>query len=110
MRNIKRIPAEKLPEFLDLREPLAIEKDGKIVGIYDPKERASSSKAPQPDLSAIQHSPESQAAFDHLNDFLQEIYEKTGWTEDEFADFMDPRFELPAEFRDEPPDREAGGS
>jgi hypothetical protein len=106
MKKIKRVPAEKLPEYLGGWETLAIEQDGKIVGFYTPRRLPPSARVigDLPESSKID--PETRAAAERLQKLVQEICDRNGWTEEEFADLMNPKIEFPYDRFRGPPDRE----
>lgn len=108
MSKFKRVPIEKLGEYLEGDRRIAVEKDGKIVGFYYPR---AYEKPPvrSKDLDGSTVKPESRAEVDQLQATLQAIYKRTGMTEDEFADLMDPRIEFPYDRSGGELDRETGG-
>ncbi len=106
---MKRVPAEEFArhaaEYLEGTEPVSVEKDGEIIGRYVP---APNGHAPngiqsvgQPasrdsvELDWSKVDPESRAIIERLQGTLQAIYARTGMTEDEFIDLLDPSKPFP---------------
>ena len=104
MKQIKRVPAEKLPEYLGGWETLAIEQDGKIVGFYTPRRLPPSARVIRELSDSSKIDPESGAAASERRKLVQEICDRNGWTEEEFADLMNPKIEFPYDRFDGPPD------
>ena len=78
MKQIKRVPAEKLPEYLGGTATLAIEQDGKIVGFYTPR-RLPPAANTRDDLLDWSHvRPEVRAAAERLQKRVQEICDRNG--------------------------------
>lgn len=101
---MKRVPAEEFAEhaakYLEGTETVAIERDGEVIGRYVPAPNGhavTGSGARQPALFGAlseeerrKRKAEARAAFVRLRQTLQQIYDETGLTEDEFADLLDP--------------------
>ena len=105
MKQIKRVPAEKLPEYLGGWETLAIEQEGRIVGFYTPRRLPLSAKVIGDLPASSKLGPEGHVAATRLQKLVQEICDSNGWTEEEFADLMNPKIEFPYDRFDGPPDR-----
>lgn len=102
--TIKRIDAAEFAAdaatYLAAGEPLDIEQDGRVIGRYRPAPVAAASTqagAPPPNGHATNGAAvdevASNAEFEELSDRLQrtldEIYARTGMTEEEFASYFD---------------------
>ena len=97
---MKRVPAEEFAqhaaEYLEGTEAVSVEKDGEVIGRYVPTPNGHASNGPAFEGGVIsdeerrRRKAESKAAFARLRTVLQEVYDETGLTEDEFADLMDP--------------------
>lgn len=98
---MKRVPADEFArhaaEYLEGSETVSVEKDGEIIGRYVPAPNGrTSAKTHQnqngdtvePDWSKVR--PESRAIIERLQATLQGIYARTGMTEDELVDLLDP--------------------
>jgi hypothetical protein len=94
MSKIKRVSIEELAEHLEGTKQVAVEKDGRIVGFYIPRERPPASPAFE-NLDWSNVDPESRRMAEKIHQTLQEIYARTGMTEDEFADLLNPKIEFP---------------
>lgn len=113
---IKRVDAaefaEHAAELLTAGEPLDIEQDGRVIGRYRPvpvPAATSQVESPPPNGRTANSQvtngtaqkrpwpvdPQKHAAMEEIARLLQEIYDETGLTEDEFADLMDPSKPFP---------------
>jgi len=112
---VKRIPADEFArhaaEYLEGSEPVSIEKDGEVIGRYVPapnghsingaRTTAQSANDNTTELDWSKVDPESRAIIGRLQETLQKIYARTGMTEDEFADLLDPSKPFPYDLDDE---------
>lgn len=96
---MKRVPADEFArhaaEYLEGSEPVSVEKDGEVIGRYVPTPNGHASNSAGSDEERRRRKTESREAFARLRTVLQEIYDETGLTEDEFADLMDPSKPFP---------------
>ena len=106
---MKRVPADEFArhaaEYLEGSEIVSVEKDGEVIGSYVPAPNGHTSNgtqsARQPasgdavELDWSKVDPESRAIIERLQDTLQEIYARTGMTEDELVDLLDPKKPFP---------------
>ena len=108
---MKRVPADEFArraaEYLEGTEPVAVEKDGEVIGRYVPTPNGHASNGtPSPDhrpshrhdeLDWSTVRPESRATLERLRRVLEEVYAETGLTEDELADYFDMTKPLPSD-------------
>jgi hypothetical protein len=89
MKHIKRVPIEKLGDYLEGTRQIAVVKDGKVIGHYVPRIKTQTATSNgKLDLSTVR--PELRDNVQALESMLQETYERTGMTEDDLAEYMDP--------------------
>jgi hypothetical protein len=89
MMHIKRVRFEELERYLRGTQRIAVEVDGKVVGHYDPRDRSPSASLTK-SLDAITTRTASDDGTNYLEKMYQEIYERTGMTEEDMAEFLDP--------------------
>src|SRR4051812_12273604 len=93
MKQIKRVAADEFAEhaaeYLSGDEPITVEKDGEVVGRYIPEPNGHTANGVSTIQRARKDSPEARASYDRLRQTLEDIYARTGMTEDEFADLFD---------------------
>jgi hypothetical protein len=101
---MKRVPAEEFArhaaEYLEGTEPVSIEKDGEVIGRYVPTPNGhagnrAGSNGRASDEALLRElekgiDPESLALIRRLDRRFQEIYERAGLTEEEFANLYSP--------------------
>jgi hypothetical protein len=97
---MKRVSAaefqERAAEFVDARETLSIERDGRRIGYYLPVVPGVPVTNGPVNLRRPTATPEERReAMERLRDVLARVYDETGLTEDEFADLMDPSKPFP---------------
>ena len=99
MASMKRVLAEEFAAhagaYLEGPDPVSVEKDGKVIGKYVPERNGHAANGEISDDERRKKKAEVRAAFERLRAVLQEVYEETGLTEDEFADLMDPSKPFP---------------
>ena len=109
---MKRVPADEFArhaaEYLEGTEPVSVEKDGKIIGSYVPSPNGHvlngtpSARPPSTgddvELDWSKVRPESRATIERLQSTLRAIYARTGMTEDELVDLLDPSKPFPYDF------------
>ena len=99
MKQIKRVPAEEFAEhaaeYLKGDEPVTIERDGEVIGRYVPEPNGHSVNGTNLEQGRWQGKAELRAKFAELRGVLEEIYARTGMTEDEFADLFDTNKPFP---------------
>ena len=99
MKQIKRVPAEEFAEhaaeYLEGDEAVTIEKDGEVIGRYVPEVNSYAPNGTSADMKPGSDKAELREAFGQLDEILQRIYERTGMTEDEFADLFDTKRPFP---------------
>ena len=100
---MKRVPADEFArhaaEYLEGTEPVSIEKDGEVIGRYVPLPNGHTSNGPASDgrpLNAPANKidwgtvkPGSRASLEQLRRALEDVYARTGMTEDELAEYFD---------------------
>ena len=113
---MKRVPADEFvrhaAEYLEGSETVSVEKDGEVVGRYVPAPNGRTSDVtsamPQTsngdavELDWTRIDPESRAIIQRLQETLQGIYARTGMTEDELVDLLDPSKPFPYDRDPEP--------
>jgi hypothetical protein len=106
---MKRVPADEFArhaaEYLEGSDAVSVEKDGEIIGRYVPvPDGHISNGTPQGrqfpkgeavDLDWSKVDPESRAIIERLQSTLHDIYTRTGMTEDELVDLLDPKKPFP---------------
>jgi hypothetical protein len=106
---MKRVPADEFArhaaEYLEGSETVSVEKDGEVIGRYVPApngrmsdvttaaHQTATGDAVELDWSKVD--PESRAIIERLQSTLREIYARTGMTEDELVDLLDPKKPFP---------------
>jgi hypothetical protein len=89
MWKIKRVPveefAEHAAEYLEGHDAVTIEKDGQVIGRYVPEPNGHATNDVAITRNHRKGSPEARAARERLEHMLQEMYARTGLTEDEFV-------------------------
>ena len=105
---MKRVSADEFAdhaaEYLEGGEPVSIENDGRVIGHYVPLP-VRRLAVPPPNghaTNGTDHAerppkitPESQALSERLQRTLDDIYARTGMTEDELVDLLDPKKPFP---------------
>jgi hypothetical protein len=100
---MKRVPAEEFAEhaaeYLAGSAPVSVEKDGEVIGQYvpTPNGRASNGTTPAGRMSDDEmlrelekgFKPQALALIRRLDRQLQQLYERAGLTEEEFANLYD---------------------
>ncbi len=103
---MKRIGAHeferRVAQILDESEMLSIERDGRVIGHYIPVPNGPAGNGATGPEESRHADAETRAAIERLERVLEGIYARTGMTEDELADVLDPSKPFPY-------DREAGG-
>ena len=113
---MKRVPADEFvrhaAEYLEGSETVSVEKDGEVIGRYVPAPNGRTSDVtsamPQTsngdavELDWTRIDPESRAIIQRLQETLQGIYARTGMTEDELVDLLDPSKPFPYDRDPEP--------
>jgi hypothetical protein len=113
---MKRVPADEFArhaaEYLEGSEIVAVEKDGEVIGQYVPvpnghapngtqaTSQSANDNATELDWSKVD--PESRAIIERLQETLQGIYARTGMTEDELVDLLDPKKPFPYDLDPKP--------
>ena len=106
---MKRVPADEFArhaaEYLEGSEIVSVEKDGEVIGQYVPApnghapDQAPSSRQPgygdDIELDWSKVDPESRVIIERLQETLRDIYARTGMTEDELVDLLDPKKPFP---------------
>lgn len=96
---MKRVPADEfarhVAEYLEGSEAVSVEKDGKIIGRYVPAPNGHALNSIDSDEDRRRRRAEARAAFERLQHVLQGIYARTGMTEDELVDLLDPSKPFP---------------
>ena len=95
--------AEHAAEYLAAGEPISVEQDGDVIGRYLPiphvaNGTATNGHATHSAVTSGRDSkvdPEKHADMEWISSRLQEIYDATGLTEDEFADLFDTKKPFP---------------
>jgi hypothetical protein len=101
---MKRVPAEEFvehaAEYLEGTETVSVEKDGEVIGRYVPTPnghpaKGAGSNGRTSDEALLRElekgiDPESLAIIKRLDRRFQEIYERTGLTEDELVELYGP--------------------
>ncbi len=105
MKQIKRVPAEEFAkhaaEYLEGDEAVTIEKDGEVIGRYVPEVNGHALNGTSVDQDRPRRKAELRETFRKLDEVLQRIYERTGMTEDEFADLFDTKKPFPYDLEPE---------
>ena len=103
---MKRVPADEFArhaaEYLEGSETVSVEKDGEIIGRYVPLPNGHASNGVSSDEDRRKRKAEASAAFDRLQHVLQGIYARTGMTEDELVELLDPKKPFPYDRKPEP--------
>ncbi len=106
---MKRVPADEFvrhaAEYLEGTESVTIEKDGEVIGRYVPAPNGHTSNgvnSANADEDRRRKKAEARAAFERLQRVLQGIYTRTGMTEDELVDLLDPGKPFPYDRDPEP--------
>lgn len=111
---MKRVPADEFAEhaaaYLEGDEPISVEKDGEEIGRYVPMPnghtmsgaRSGDRTSDEALLGELENgiSPESLATIRRLDGLLQSIYDRTGLTEDELAEYFDLTKPIPPDHDD----------
>ena len=106
---MKRVPAEEFAEraaeYLEGTEPVAVEKDGEVIGRYVPMPNGHGKKGAGSNGRTLDEAllrelekgidPESLATIRRLDRRFEEVYERTGLTEEEFANLFDTKKPFP---------------
>jgi hypothetical protein len=100
---MKRVPADEFArhaaEYLEGSETVSVEKDGEVIGRYVPVPNGESSNGVSSGVRSEEErrirKAEAGKAFERLHPVLQEIYARTGMTEDELVDLLDPKKPFP---------------
>ena len=96
---MKRVPADEFvrhaAEYLEGSETVSVEKDGEIIGRYVPAPNGHSENSTASDDDRLRKRAEARAAFAELQQVLQGIYARTGMTEDELVNLLDPSKPFP---------------
>ncbi|HZO32693.1 MAG TPA: hypothetical protein VFH48_42655 [Chloroflexota bacterium] len=103
---MKRVAAEEfarhVAEYLEGSEPVSVEKDGEVIGRYVPAQNGHAPNGVGSDEGRRRKRAEARAAFERLQLVLQGIYARTGMTEDELVDLLDPSKPFPYDRDPEP--------
>ena len=113
---MKRVPADEFArhaaEYLEGSETVSVEKDREVIGRYVPAlngrtsdlrpaiPQTSNGDAVELDWSKVD--PEARVIIERLQETLQGIYARTGMTEDELVDLLDPKKPFPYDVDREP--------
>ena len=106
---MKRVPADEfakhVSQYLEGSEIVSVEKDGEVIGRYVPVpnghalDQTPTSRQPgngdEIELDWSKVRPESRANIERLQSTLRAIYARTGMTEDELVDLLDPSKPFP---------------
>ena len=106
---MKRVPADEfakhVAEYLEGSDTVSVEKDGEVIGRYVPasnghalngtQSNRQSANGDDIELDWSKVDPESRAIIQQLQETLQGIYARTGMTEDELVDLLDPKKPFP---------------
>jgi hypothetical protein len=91
---MKRVPADEFArhaaEYLEGSEIVSVEKDGEVIGSYVPAPNGHAPNGIDAGEDRHRNRAEARAAFERLQQVLQGIYARTGMTEDELVDLLDP--------------------
>ena len=103
---MKRVPADEFArhaaEYLEGSETVAVEKDGEVIGQYVPSPNGHALNGVSADEDRDVKRAEARAAFERLQQVLQGVYARTGMTEDELVDLLDPSKPFPYDRDPEP--------
>ena len=103
---MKRVPADEFArhaaEYLEGSETVSVEKDGEVIGSYVPAPIGHAPNGMDADADRSRRRAEARAAFERLQHVLQGIYARTGMTEDELVDLLDPSKPFPYDRDPEP--------
>jgi hypothetical protein len=96
---MKRVPADEFArhaaEYLEGSETVSVEKDGEVIGRYVPAPNGHAPNGTSSEQDRREKKAEARAAFAELHQVLQGIYARTGMTEDELVDLLDPSKPFP---------------
>ena len=96
---MKRVPADEFArhaaEYLEGSETVSVEKDGEVIGRYVPTPNGHAQNGVNADEDRDRKKAEARAAFERLQQVLEGIYARTGMTEDELVDLLDPSKPFP---------------
>jgi hypothetical protein len=96
---MKRVPADEFArhadEYLEGSEAVSVEKNGEVIGRYVPVPNGHTANGVGSEADRGESKAEARAAFARLHRVLQEVYARTGMTEDELVDLLDPKKPFP---------------
>jgi hypothetical protein len=96
---MKRVPADEFArhaaEYLEGSETVSVEKDGEVIGRYVPTPNGHVVNGVDSQEDRRRKKAEARAAFAELQQVLQGIYARTGMTEGELVDLLDPSKPFP---------------
>jgi len=103
---MKRVPADEFAwhaaEYLEGTETVSVEKDGEVIGRYVPAPNGHVLNGGDGDDDRQRKKAEARAALERLQHILQGIYARTGMTEDELVDLLDPSKPFPYDLDPKP--------
>jgi len=103
---MKRVPADEFArhaaEYLEGSETVSVEKDGEVIGRYVPAPNGHVVDGANGDDDRDRKRGEARAAFGRLQQVLQRVYARTGMTEDELVELLDPSKPFPYDRDPEP--------
>jgi hypothetical protein len=91
---MKRVPADEFArhdaEYLEGSETVSVEKDVEVIGRFVPAPNGHALNGGSSNEDRPRKRAEARAAFAELQQVLQGIDARTGMTEDELVDLLDP--------------------